>query len=117
MTKLAAGAIGVSSEEVLVASTGVIGQLLPMELLKAGMGRIVLTRDGSHKLAKAMMTTDTVPKEAAIKVNDGEFTIGGVAKGSGMLHPDLATLLCFLTTDANVERDFLKFALRKAADV
>ncbi len=66
-----------------------------------------------------MMTTDTLPKETAVKVRvgDSEFTIGGVAKGSGMIHPNLATLLCFLTTDAAVEKDFLKMALKKAVDV
>ena len=61
------------------------------------------------------MTTDTVPKEVAVRVKAGgsEFTIGGAAKGSGMIHPDLATLLCFLTTDAAVELDFLKKALKQ----
>jgi len=64
-----------------------------------------------------MMTTDTVPKEAAVKSDESRFIIGGVAKGVGMIHPDLATLLCFLTTDAKVNLDFLKFALHQAADV
>jgi len=65
------------------------------------------------------MTTDTVPKETAVaaRIGDSEFTIGGVAKGSGMIHPDLATMFCFLTTDAAVELDFLRSALRKAVDV
>jgi glutamate N-acetyltransferase/amino-acid N-acetyltransferase len=66
-------------------------------------------------MALAMMTTDTVPKEAAVKA--GGFTIGGVSKGVGMIHPELATLLCFLTTDAAVDASFLKKALRKAVDV
>jgi len=117
MAKLAAEAIGVSPEDVLVASTGVIGQPLPMERLKDGIGQIVLTRDGGHELAKAIMTTDTVPKEAAIRIDGSEFIIGGVAKGSGMIHPDMATLLCFLTTDARVDLNFLKLALRKAVDI
>jgi len=117
MAKLAAEVIGASPEDVLVASTGVIGQPLPMERLRAGMKQIVLTRDGGHELARAMMTTDTVPKEAAVDVDDGKFVIGGVAKGSGMIHPDLATLLCFLTTDASVDISFLKLALRKAVDI
>jgi len=117
MAGLAAGVIGVSPEDVLVASTGVIGQLLPMERLRAGMRQITLSRDGGQALARAIMTTDTVPKEAAVKSDEGGFTIGGVAKGAGMIHPDLATFLCFLTTDASVEADFLKFALRRAADV
>jgi len=117
MAKLAAEAIGVSPEDVLVASTGVIGRLLPMERLKDGIGRIVLTRDGGHELAKAIMTTDTVSKEAAVGIDGGESIIGGVAKGSGMIHPDMATLLCFLTTDARVDVNFLKLALRKAVDI
>ncbi|TET16906.1 MAG: bifunctional glutamate N-acetyltransferase/amino-acid acetyltransferase ArgJ [Dehalococcoidia bacterium] len=119
MAELAAKNIGVSPEDVLVASTGVIGQQLPMELIKAGIKQVVLAVDGGRKLARAMMTTDTVPKQTAVavRVGDSEFTIGGVAKGSGMIHPNLATLLCFLTTDAAVDIDFLKFALLKAADV
>ncbi len=117
MAKLAAEAIGTSPEDVLVASTGVIGQPLPMERLKDGIGQIVLTRDGGHELAKAMMTTDTVPKEAAVRIDGSESIIGGVAKGSGMIHPDMATLLCFLTTDARVDLNFLKLALHKAVDI
>lgn len=119
MADLAAKGIGISSEDVLVASTGVTGQHLPMKLIRAAMDQIVLSADGGHELARAIMTTDTLPKEAAVavRVDEGEFIIGGVAKGSGMIHPDLATLLCFLTTDAAVNIDFLKLALRKAADI
>jgi len=70
-------------------------------------------------LAKAILTTDTFPKETAVAIRAGgkEFTIGGVAKGSGMIHPDLATMFCFLTTDAAIDLDFLRSALRKTADV
>ena len=117
MADLAARGSGISPEDVLVASTGVIGQPLPMELIRGGIGRIALSRDGGHDLARAIMTTDTVPKEVAIRVGEGEFSIGGIAKGSGMIHPQLATLLCFLTTDAAVDIDFLKLALQKAVDV
>ena len=117
MAGLAAEVIGVSPEDVLVASTGVIGQRLPMECLRAGMRQITLSRDGGQALARAIMTTDTVPKEAAVKSDEGGFSIGGVAKGAGMIHPDLATFLCFLTTDARVDIDFLKSALRQAVDV
>jgi glutamate N-acetyltransferase/amino-acid N-acetyltransferase len=110
--------IGVAPEDVLVASTGVIGVPLPMEKIRASVDRIILARDGGNRLAKAIMTTDTFPKEAAVRVKDGnvEFTIGGAAKGSGMIHPDLATLLCFITTDAAVEKGFLQRALKKAVD-
>ena len=74
---------------------------------------------GGHQLAKAFMTTDTFPKETAVTVRGGDsaLTIGGVAKGSGMMHPNMATLLCFLTTDAAVELDFLRSSLRRAADI
>jgi len=90
-----------------------------MELIEAGIGQISVSRDGGHELARAIMTTDTVPKEAAVSVGagDSEFTIGGIAKGSGMIHPNLATLLCFLTTDAAVTMDFLGCALKKAVAV
>ncbi len=115
MTELVATGLGVPIENVLVASTGVVGQRLPMERISAGLKQIVLSKEGGHEFARAIMTTDTVPKEVA--VDTGGFIIGGVAKGAGMIHPDLATMLCFLTTDASVELDLLKSALRKAADV
>jgi len=117
MARLAAEVVGVSPDEVLVASTGVIGQALPMERLRDGMPRIKLSPDGGHELAKAIMTTDTRPKEAAVRSDEGGFIIGGVAKGAGMIHPELATFLCFLATDARVEVDFLKVSLRQAADI
>jgi len=119
MAELAAKVMGISPDDVLVASTGVIGQRLPMKRVRDGIGQIVLSGEGGHQLARAIMTTDTVPKETAVAVRavkDG-FTIGGVAKGSGMIHPDLATLLCFLTTDAAVDLDFLRLALRRAVEV
>ena len=119
MAALAAKSIGIEPEAVLVASTGVIGQPLPMKQIKDGLSQIVLTNDGGHKLAKAIMTTDTFPKEiaVAVRVGNSEFTIGGVAKGSGMIHPNLATMFCFLTTDAAVELDFLRSALQKSVDL
>ncbi len=119
MAALAANSIGVSPEDILVASTGVIGQPLPINKIKASIRQINLSKEGGHKLAWAIMTTDTVPKETAVsaRVGDTKFTIGGVAKGAGMIHPNLATMFCFLTTDAAVDLAFLKSALRKAADV
>jgi glutamate N-acetyltransferase/amino-acid N-acetyltransferase len=119
MAELAADKVGVPVESMLVASTGVIGRRLPMELVEAGIEHISISRDGGHRLARAIMTTDTMPKEAAVTVKseDGGFTIGGIAKGSGMIHPDLATLLCFLATDAAVTIDFLKCALKNAVAV
>ncbi len=117
MAESAGKSIGVSPEDVLVASTGVIGQQLPMKLIRRNIKQIVLSREGGHELARAMMTTDTIPKEVAVRIGNNEFTIGGVVKGVGMIHPNLATLLCFLTTDAAVELDFLRLALRKAVNI
>ncbi|MEK7352902.1 MAG: bifunctional glutamate N-acetyltransferase/amino-acid acetyltransferase ArgJ [Chloroflexota bacterium] len=117
MASLAAAGIGVSAKDVLVASTGVTGQLLPMDKIEQGISQLILAHDGGHELARAIMTTDTVPKEAALDVKTGDsgFIIGGIAKGSGMIHPDLATMFCFLTTDAAVELGFLRTALQKSA--
>ncbi|MBA7630040.1 Arginine biosynthesis bifunctional protein ArgJ [subsurface metagenome] len=116
MATLTAERVGASPEDVLVASTGVIGQRLPMKLIRAGIGRIIPSTDGGHSLIKAMMTTDTVPKEIAARVGGSGFIIGGITKGSGMIHPNLATMLCFLTTDAAVDIDFLRLTLRQAVD-
>ncbi|MFC2002501.1 bifunctional glutamate N-acetyltransferase/amino-acid acetyltransferase ArgJ [Chloroflexota bacterium] len=116
MANLAARGIGVSTEDVLVASTGVTGEPLPLNLIRAGIEQVALSADGGHELAEAIMTTDTVPKEVAVSAGDNEFVIGGVAKGSGMIHPDLATLLCFLTSDAKVDIDFLRETLKRAVD-
>lgn len=119
MAAMAAEGLGISPKNVLVASTGVTGHLLPMDRIKAGLAKIVISADGGHNLARAIMTTDTVPKEAALAVSSGgsQFTIGGIAKGSGMIHPNLATMFCFLTTDAAVELSFLKTALKKSVEL
>ena len=117
MTELVARHLGLSPENVLVASTGVIGNYMPMERVRAAIPEITLSVDGGHELAMAIMTTDTVPKEAAVSVDNGSFIIGGTAKGSGMIHPDMATLLCFLTTDAAVDINCLRTALKKAVDI
>lgn len=116
MASLTARKFGILPEDVLVASTGVIGVPLPMEKLRDSIPKVALSRAGGCELAKAMMTTDTFPKEIAISAKAGadQFTIGGVAKGSGMIHPDLATMLCFLTTDATVEANFVCSALQEA---
>jgi len=117
MAEMAAGKVGALPEDVLVASTGVIGEFLPMDKIRAGIGRIALSGDGGHELAQAIMTTDTVPKEIAVRSSEGGFIIGGIAKGSGMIHPDMATLLGFLTTDASVDAGFLRAVLRRAVDI
>jgi len=118
MASLTATKVSIPSQEVLVASTGVIGKPLPMNQVRNGIEKIELHQDGGHELARAMMTTDTTPKEIAIQVEakEGKFTIGGVAKGAGMMHPELATMLCFMTTDAAVNIDFLQQSLKKAAN-
>jgi glutamate N-acetyltransferase / amino-acid N-acetyltransferase len=115
MTELTAKHAGVKPESVLVSSTGVIGTMMPMDKIRAAIPGIKLTANGGHDLACAIMTTDRVPKEVAVKA-DG-FTIGGCLKGSGMIHPNLATMLCYITTDAAADVEFLKKALKKAADI
>jgi glutamate N-acetyltransferase / amino-acid N-acetyltransferase len=107
------------SEEVLVASTGVIGVPLPMDKIKDGISQIVLKRDDGHNFTRAIMTTDTRPKEIALKVKSGqaEFIIGATAKGAGMIHPNMATMLGFITTDAAVDSEFLRLSLQQAVDV
>jgi glutamate N-acetyltransferase/amino-acid N-acetyltransferase len=118
MANLAAAKLGMSPKEVLVASTGVIGVPLPMDKIRAGITTIKPTRRGGHDFCRAIMTTDTRPKEMAVQVNlrGTKFTIGGVAKGAGMMHPNMATMLCFIATDAVVNVDFLPAALHKAVD-
>ncbi len=115
---LAAARLGVQSHEVLVCSTGMIGVELPMSLIRSGIAKIQVARDGGHLLARAMMTTDTRPKEAAVtfEVEGRQAHMGGVAKGSGMIHPNMATMLAFVATDAAVEPRFLQSALKEAAD-
>ncbi len=114
----AARQLGLQPGEMLVGATGIIGVELPMALIRDGVRQIQVKEDGGHELARAIMTTDTFPKEAAVSFDhDGKtVTIGGIAKGSGMIHPNMATMLCYLTTDAQVERGFLNSALKKAVD-
>ncbi len=118
MTELAAAQAGLGTEEIVVASTGVTGVRMPMDKIKRGIGHIVATKDGGHDFALAIMTTDTRPKEIAVRVNTGagSYAIGGCAKGSGMIHPDMATMLAYITTDADVEPGFLRALHREVAD-
>ena len=118
MAERAALHVGLKSEEVLVCSTGVIGVELPMSLVNAGIDRIELGDAGGHLLARAIVTTDTHTKEvaAAFELNGETVTIGGIAKGSGMIHPNMATMLCFIATDAEVPTDLLKGMLKEAVD-
>ena len=118
MTSLAAHKTGTGPEQILVCSTGVIGVELPMSLIRSGVEQLELTGVGGPDLAKAIMTTDTRPKEVAVNVELGNrpVCLGGIAKGSGMIHPNMATMLSFLATDAAVEREFLQQALSQVAD-
>ena len=115
MAALAADALGISPSDVVVASTGVIGQPLSLEPIKEGMGELVskLSEDGGLEAALGIMTTDTIPKEVAAEFELGGKTcrIGGIAKGSGMIHPNMATMLVFITTDAAISPDMLQKAL------
>jgi glutamate N-acetyltransferase / amino-acid N-acetyltransferase len=118
MAALAGEHVGVAAEQVLVGSTGVIGRHLPMEKIRAGIPSIALSEQGGQAFARAIMTTDTVPKARAVRVRAGHqvYTVGGVAKGSGMVHPDMATVFGFLTTDADVDPQLLAALLRDAGD-
>lgn len=114
LTAWAAERAGLAAEEVLVCSTGVIGHFLPMDKLRAGINAITSSADGGPAFARAIMTTDTRPKQGAVRF--GPYTIGGCCKGSGMIHPNMATMLAFLTTDAPIEQAFLQAALSEAVD-
>ena len=115
--KAAAEALGVSENSVLVASTGVIGMQLPIQKLADGVKAMAPVLDGSpeagNQAAKAIMTTDTVEKEVAVEFEAGgkTVTIGGMCKGSGMIHPNMCTMLGFVTTDLNISKELLQEAL------
>lgn len=122
MGRLAAEALNIPEDLVLVGSTGVIGRRLPLAEIAAGIPKAVaeLSPAGGTDAAEAIMTTDTVPKQAALRFETGTgeppVTIGGIAKGSGMIHPDMATMLAFIATDAHIEAPALQEALRVAVD-
>ena len=111
--------LSVPSDGVLIASTGVIGMQIPIERIKDGVsamaGALSDSLEAGHDAAKAIMTTDTHPKEAAVEFTIGgkTVTLGGMSKGSGMIHPDMCTMLCFITTDACISQELLQKALRE----
>ena len=111
----AAAALGIDPDEIVVASTGVIGQPLDITPIAEGIPALVagLSRDGSRDAAEGIMTTDTAVKEIAVRFCAGgkECTIGGIAKGSGMIHPNMATMLVFITTDVSITPEMLRRAL------
>jgi len=119
MCELAAQQLGIPAELVLVGSTGVIGRRLPIDKIAAAVPQLSPHPDGGAEFARAIMTTDTVKKSRALRVRVGSDTycIGGAAKGSGMVHPDMATVFGFFTTDAALEPDRLALLLREVADV
>ncbi len=118
MAELASRKLGVAAEDVVVASTGVTGWLLPMERIRAGVAHVIPTEDGGDAFAHAIMTTDTVAKQAAARFewDSAVYAVGGAAKGSGMIHVNMATMLAFLTTDAPVDGRLLPSLLREAVD-
>ncbi len=122
MCLLAAKGLGLRAEDIVIASTGVIGQPLPLEPIRAGMDPLIASlrrgEEGSLDAAEAIMTTDTRVKECAVSFDLGgkKCRIGGIAKGSGMIHPDMATMLVFITTDAAISPKMLEKALRADAD-
>ena len=113
-----AGVLGLKPEQVLVCSTGRIGVPLPVDRIRKGLQGIRLARSGGAAAARAIMTSDTVAKEIAfeIRTEDGAFRIGGMAKGAGMIDPNMATMLCVITTDAVVAKADLRQALRESVE-
>lgn len=116
MSELIASELKINKDDIVVASTGVIGQPLNIEPIKNGIPSLVkgLSRDGSLSAAHGIMTTDVAVKEVAVEFNVGGKVckIGGIAKGSGMIHPNMATMLVFITTDVNISKEMLDKALK-----
>ena len=113
--------LGIPAEAVLVASTGVIGMQIPVDRITAGIEKLAAAKndtiEAGHDAARAIMTTDTVPKEIAVQFEIGgkTVTMGGMCKGSGMIHPNMCTMLGFITTDLNISKELLQKAL--SADI
>ena len=120
MAALVGEQLNLESKNVLVSSTGVIGVQLPMDAIRKGIERAAdtLCEDGGHDAAQAIMTTDTVPKEIAVEIEVGgeKVKIGGMTKGSGMIAPNMATMLAFLAADVNIAAAPLQEALRKSVN-
>lgn len=118
MASATAKLLGLKSLQVLVCSTGRIGVPMPMDRVRQGISNVKPTRNGGTAAAKAIMTSDTFAKEIALEVttHDGQFRIGGMAKGAGMIDPNMATMLCVVTTDAIVAPPALRTALRESVE-
>ena len=121
MATIAANELGCRQDDVIVASTGLIGSNIPMDKMTSGIKDAVknLSREGSVNAGNAIITTDTYSKACATEVTIGgvEVRFGAIAKGSGMIRPDMATMLCFITTDADIDQKLLQEALRDATEV
>ena len=115
MSEALAGSLGISPSDVVVASTGVIGQPLPLEPIVSAIPALCagLSEDGSSNAGEAIMTTDTILKEIAVEftISGKKCKIGGIAKGSGMIHPNMATMLVFITSDVKISKEMLQKAL------
>ena len=120
MAALAAKLLGCEKEQVLLGSTGVIGYRLPMDKIGAGLQDAYsnLSEDGSFQAVSAIMTTDTFPKQLSldVKLSGKTVTIYGMAKGSGMIHPNMATMIGLLLTDAAISKDLLQKALKSVVN-
>ena len=118
MAELAASKLGISPQDVLVSSTGIIGRPLPMEKIERGIAEVELTPDGGHLFTLGIMTTDTRPKEIAIEfeIEGRSARLGGTTKGAGMIYPNMATMLCYLTTDLALDPTFQQEVLRRAVN-
>jgi glutamate N-acetyltransferase/amino-acid N-acetyltransferase len=118
MTDVVARELRIPEARVLVASTGIIGRYLPMDRIRPALPKLVkaLSPQGSRHAAEGIMTTDSHPKEAALRVEIGgrPITLGAISKGTGMIHPMMATMFCFVATDLAVARDALQAAIRRA---
>ena len=122
MTEVVARELRIPEARVLVASTGIIGRYLPMEKIRPALPKLVKRLspqpEGSRHAAEGIMTTDTHPKEAALRVDIGgrRVTVGAIAKGTGMIHPLMATMFCFVATDLGITRDALQAAVRRSVN-
>jgi glutamate N-acetyltransferase / amino-acid N-acetyltransferase len=120
ITALCAAELGIKPEDVLMASTGHIGDYLPMEKIKKGIGELAstLSPKGGGRAMAAIMTTDSYPKYVAVEIEIGgkKVRIGAICKGAGMIQPNMATMLCFIATDAVIDVDFLQAALKKSVE-
>ncbi|HLH60356.1 MAG TPA: bifunctional glutamate N-acetyltransferase/amino-acid acetyltransferase ArgJ [Ktedonobacteraceae bacterium] len=116
MTEFVAARLGIENELVLCSSTGIIGRQLPIEKIEAGVEAIELSTDGGNAFSEAILTTDTRPKRIALEfeIEGRTVRLGGVTKGAGMIYPNMATMLCYLTTDAAVEHRWLEAELQAA---